>query len=153
MLEVKGNKIYAANTVDEALVHTAQLLLDCTEEIHVSFDVTGRTLHECLAHQLHSRLGTDNYGAEIEYMSYKCRIYKKPVILLLTVQVSYAAATGHSLQHTLKRAFTSQENLNAYLAKELSRPIDMKQLLGDLYVKGDVFITYGDVTIEHVKLT
>lgn len=76
MVEVKGNSLYADNTVNETVVKAATQLLECFDEIEVSFDVIGRTRHQCLAHELHKRLGTDKYIAEITY-NYGCKIYRK----------------------------------------------------------------------------
>lgn len=76
MIEVKQNKLYANNKVNEAVVKAATQLLECFDEIEVSFDVMGRTFHQILAHQLYNQLDQDTYGAEITY-NYGCRIYRK----------------------------------------------------------------------------
>lgn len=76
MVEVKGNSLYADNRVTTTVVKAATQLLECFDEIEVSFDVIGRTCHQLLAHQLHKELGTDKYIAEITY-NYGCKIIRK----------------------------------------------------------------------------
>lgn len=76
MIEVKGNNIYATNTVNDALVKATNQLLECFDEIHVHFDVIGRTCHQLLAHQLFERIDQDTYYAEITY-NYGCTFKKK----------------------------------------------------------------------------
>lgn len=75
MIEVKGNKIYARNCVNSALVLAAKQLLECFDEIFVHFDVIGRTKHELLSHELYSNLDQNKYGAVITY-NYGCKLYR-----------------------------------------------------------------------------
>lgn len=74
-VEIKQDTIYTGNHVSEELVNAVKELLEKYDEIDVSFDVIGRTMHGILAHQLHHQLGTSTYGARIEY-NYGCRIFK-----------------------------------------------------------------------------
>lgn len=76
MIEVKGQAIYADNTVNEALVKATNQLLECFNEIEVNFDVIGRTCHQILSHQLYEKLDKTKYDAEISY-NYGCRIFRK----------------------------------------------------------------------------
>lgn len=76
MIEVKENVIYADNQINDALVLATNQLLECFDEIEVSFSVIGRTCHQILAHQLFNKLDQDKYDAVIEY-NYVCRIFRK----------------------------------------------------------------------------
>lgn len=152
MIEVKGNKIYADNYVNEALVMAASQLLECFPEIEVSFDVIGRTLHQCLAHQLYDQMDQDTFSADIDYMMYKCRIYTKPIINVVTIEVHYKDALNCTRVQRLAKAFTKTEDVNKYIERTLKSKPDLKKVLGKLYVEGDVFDVYGDIRIETTTL-
>lgn len=152
MIEVKSNKIYANNTVNDAVVLAAKQLLECHDEIEVSFDVMGRTLHETLAHQLYAKLDTNIYSAEIDYWSYGCRIFKKSLITLVTIEVLYTDAQGDTLVHYIKRGFTKHEDAEMLMKQGMHAELDLKKLLGELYTEGDTFKGYGDITIEAITM-
>ena len=152
MLEVKNNKIYANNTVNEATVLAAKQLLECFDEIEVSFDVMGRTLHEILAHQLYAQLDNLEYYADIDYWSYGCRIYKRPRATLVTIEVIYTDIKGDKLMCYIKRGFTKKEDAEMLMKQGIHAEPDLKKLLGELYTKGDKFHSYGDITIETILM-
>jgi hypothetical protein len=152
MIHVEKNKIYANNTVNETVVKAATQLLECFDEIKVSFDVEGRTLHQCLAHELYSKLDTNTYGAEIDYMTYKCRIFKRPTIKLVTIEVHYVDRHGNNLMHHIKHGFTKPESTEQMIKSVLFAKPDLKQILGELYQEGDQFERYGNISVESVML-
>jgi len=152
MLEVKENRIYAGNDVNETLVKAATQLLECFPAIDVSFNVIGRTMHECLAHQLYNKLDTKALGADIDYMSYKCHIYKKPIVTIVTIEVQYKDALHCVRVHRLVKAFTKPENVHRYVDNVVKQPTEMKKVLGTLFVEGDTFVSYGDIRIETTTL-
>lgn len=78
MVKVEGNSIYAGNQVNETLVKATNQLLECFDEVEVSFDVMGRTCHQMLANQLYREIDQDKYGADITY-NYGCTFKKKEV--------------------------------------------------------------------------
>lgn len=76
MTEVKGNTIYTGNQVNDALVFTTKQALDCFDDVEVCFDVIGRTRHQCLAHELHAKLGGDAVVEATITYNYGC-VFKK----------------------------------------------------------------------------
>ena len=68
--------LYFDNYVDAGVVAEVKKAVETDGVVRVSFDVMGRTLHECLGAQLHHELG-DDYEADIEYWMYKVEIRKR----------------------------------------------------------------------------
>lgn len=151
MIHVEKDTIYAGNKVNEALLLAVRQLLECYPEINVSFDVIGRTKHECLAHELYAKLDERIYGVTIEH-NYVCKIRKLPQIFLVTIKVCYKDINGEELVYKLKRAFTRVEDAEMLVKQGLSAEPDLKKLLGTLYVKGDKFTGYGDIGLETIPV-
>lgn len=72
----QGPTIYTGNSVDDALVAMTKEKCEQFESINVSFDVTGRTCHLHLAHNLKDKLG-DEYEVETDYTLYKCKVSRR----------------------------------------------------------------------------
>lgn len=72
----QGPTIYTGNTVTDELVKLTKEKCEEVPEVHVSFDVIGRTCHLQLACQLEAKLGKD-YDVDIDYMMYKCLVKRR----------------------------------------------------------------------------
>lgn len=76
-MSYKGYTIYTNNCVTEDLVQSVKDACEKHDWVHVSFDVIGRTMHVCLAHELVAKLRIDgDYEANIDYDMYECAIRK-----------------------------------------------------------------------------
>lgn len=150
MITIQGNDIYTGNRVTEELVQAVKELLAQHAEVEVSFSVTGRTMHQILAHQLYSKLSHNDYDAEITY-NYGCKLRKKPSIHLVTIEVNYTDIEEDSLVYVLKHGFTTKEASMRYI-QELPEAPNLKELLGSFYAEGDTFDSYGTITTEKVSI-
>ena len=74
-MSYKGPTVFTDNDVSDELVHNVKVACLQHDFVCVSFDVTGRTCHTVLSHQLAHELG-DSYDVEIEYWSYLCKVRK-----------------------------------------------------------------------------
>lgn len=73
-----GRTLYCNNTVtDEVTESVKSAVAKYDEPIYVSFDVTGRTCHGMLGHQLAHALG-DKYEVTVEY-NYYVQVKRKEV--------------------------------------------------------------------------
>jgi hypothetical protein len=72
----QGPTIYTDNSVSVELVDLTKEKCELFEAVHVSFDVTGRTRHVQLAHELERKLGAD-YIVEVDYDLYKCKVSRR----------------------------------------------------------------------------
>lgn len=70
-----GLTIYAENHVTDELVEAVEKVLDTADRVNVSFNVIGRTKHECLSYELIQKLGT-GYDADIDYGLYRCEVWR-----------------------------------------------------------------------------
>lgn len=73
-----GKVVYTDNCITDKLVETVQDILKTENEVRVSFDVMGETLHLILSNQLGFALRdiSEEYKAEVG--RYKCVIRKVP---------------------------------------------------------------------------
>ena len=152
MQELKENKVYATNQVTDELVNQVESLLERYDDVEVNFDVMGRTLHHSLSHQLYARLNQYLYGADISYAYYQCRIYRRACIKVLTVEVKYRDRNGKELVCYIRRGFTDVDEMDIFMKDMLQRVPNMKHLLMDLYVDGDTFLGYGDISVDAVVI-
>lgn len=74
-MSYKGPTIYTNNDVTDALVENVKLACKLYGNVHVSFDVIGRTCHSILAHKLKDTLGP-GYSVDISW-NYGCEIKKE----------------------------------------------------------------------------
>lgn len=73
-----GRTLYCNNAVtDEVTESVKEAVAKYDEPIYVSFDVTGRTCHGMLGHQLAQALG-DKYEVTVEY-NYYVQVKRKEV--------------------------------------------------------------------------
>ena len=64
-----GPTLYFGNIVNDQVINDVKTVCEEVDTIIVSFDVTGRTCHQILGHQLAEQLG-DKYNVVIDWNYY-----------------------------------------------------------------------------------
>ena len=70
------NVVYFGNNVTDRELNTIRKIMDKHDHVFVSFDVTGRTLHQILGYHLAESL-KDEYKVTVDYNYYICIEHKE----------------------------------------------------------------------------